>query len=144
MRRTVLVAGGVAVAGAVGLVVRDRRSAASSRRADRRPGDGRGRRPLPTAQVDGVTVYLAPDPPDEALLPRYPDAARLKIPRHLGPADPAIRAELGPGGGVAEPLRAVFLVVAEGGGYHPVLFAPDAPFQVEVPALRVDQGRGTG
>ena len=50
--------------------------------------------------VEGVTVYLAPDPPDEALLPRYPDAARLKIPRHLGPADPAIRAELGPGGGV--------------------------------------------
>ena len=62
---------------------------------------------------------------------RMPRASQ--IPRHLGPADPPIRAELGPGGGVAEPLRAVFLVVAEGGGYHLVLFAPDAPFQVEVP-----------
>jgi len=36
----------------------------------------------------------------------------------------------------------VFLVVAEGGGYHLVLFAPDAPFQVEVPALRVTYGAG--
>jgi hypothetical protein len=100
--------------------------------------DGR----MSMAQVEGVTVYLAPDPPDEALLPRYPDAARLKLPRHLGPADLSIRAELGPGGGVPEPLRAVFLVVAEEGGYHPVLFAPDAPFQVEVPAVRINRGEG--
>ena len=134
MRRTVLGVGGVAAAGALGLVVRDRNASPtpspSTTTTATVSADGR----MPTAQVEGVTVYLAPDPPDEALLPRYPDAARLKIPRHLGPADLAIRAELGPGGGVAEPLRAVFLVVAEGGGYHPVLFAPDAPFQVEVPA----------
>ena len=144
VRRTVLAAGGVAVAGAVGLVVRDRQQAASSASPTTAPATVTADGTLPTAQVEGVTVYLAPDPPDEALLPRYPDAARLKIPRHLGPADPAIRAELGPGGGVAEPLRAVFLVVAEEGGYHPVLFAPDAPFQVEVPALRVRQEAGDG
>jgi len=144
VRRTVLGVGGVAAAGALGFVVRERSSAPAP--APSGPvratvaADGQ----LPTAQVEGVTVYLAPDPPDEAFLPRYPDAARLKIPRHLGPADPAIRAELGPGGGVAEPLRAAFLVVAEGGGHHLVLFAPDAPFQVEVPGLRVDQAAGNG
>ena len=144
VRRTVLGVGGVAAAGALGFVVRERSSApAPAPSATVRAtvaADGQ----LPTAQVEGVTVYLAPDPPDEAFLPRYPDAARLKIPRHLGPADPTIRAELGPGGGVTEPLRAAFLVVAEGGGHHLVLFAPDAPFQVEVPGLRVDQAAGNG
>ncbi|HET7821713.1 MAG TPA: hypothetical protein VFL10_09315 [Ornithinibacter sp.] len=142
VRRTVLGVGGVAAVGALALVVRDRNGSPtpspSIATTATVSADGR----MPTAQVDGVTVYLAPDPPDEAMLPRYPDAARLRIPRHLGPADVAIRAELGPGGGVAEPLRAVFLVVAEGGGYHPVLFAPDAPFQVEVPAVRVSQWEG--
>jgi hypothetical protein len=142
VRRTVLGVGGVAAVGALGLVVRDRNAAPnpspSTTTTATVSADGR----MPTAQVEGVTVYLAPEPPDEALLPRYPDAARLKLPRHLGPADLAIRAELGPGGGVAEPLRAVFLVVAEEGGYHPVLFAPDAPFQVEVPAVRVTQWEG--
>jgi hypothetical protein len=142
VRRTVLGVGGVAAAGALGFVVRDRNASPapspSTTTTATVSADGR----MPTAQVGGVTVYLAPDPPDEALLPRYPDAARLKLPRHLGPADLAIRAELGPGGGVAEPLRAVFLVVAEGGGYHPVLFAPDAPFQVEVPSVRVSQWEG--
>jgi len=144
VRRTVLGVGGVAAVGVLGFVVRDRNGSPvpspTATSTATVAADGR----MPTAQVDGVTVYLAPDPPDEALLPRYPDAARLKIPRHLGPADPAIRAELGPGGGVAEPLRAAFLVVAEGGGYHLVLFAPDAPFQVEVPGLRVDQAAGNG
>ena len=142
VRRTVLGVGGVAAAGALGFVVRDRNAlptpSPSIITTATVSADGR----MPTAQVEGVTVHLAPDPPDEALLPRYPDAARLKIPRHLGPADVAIRAELGPGGGVPEPLRAVFLVVAEGGGYHPVLFAPDAPFQVEVPSVRVSQWEG--
>ena len=140
VRRSVLVVGGLAAAGAVGFVVRDRTPSPAPRPSVTATVAANGR--MPTARVDGVTVYLAPDPPDEALLPRYPDAERLQIPRHLGPADMAIRAELGPGGGVAEPLRAVFLVVAEGGGYHPVLFAPDAPFQVEVPAMRVNQWEG--
>jgi len=142
VRRTVLGVGGVAAVGALGLVLRDRNGSPvpspTATSTATVAADGR----MPTAQIGGVTVYLAPDPPDEALLPRYPDAARLKIPRHLGPADLAIRAELGPGGGVAEPLRAVFLVVAEGGGFHPVLFAPDAPFQVEVPTVRINQGEG--
>ncbi len=137
VRRSALVVGGLAAAGAVGFVVRDRTPSPAPRPSVTATVAADGR--MPTARVDGVTVYLAPDPPDEALLPRYPDAARLQLPRHLGPADLAIRAELGPGGGVEEPLRAVFLVVAEGGGYHLVLFAPDAPFQVEVPALRVNQ-----
>jgi len=136
--------GSFLVVGALGFVVRDRSAspapAPSATVAATVAADGR----MPTAQLEGVTVYLAPDPPDEAFLPRYPDAARLKIPRHLGPADPAIRAELGPGGGVTEPLREAFLVVAEGGGHHLVLFAPDAPFQVEVPGLRVDQAAGNG
>ncbi len=140
VRRSALVAGGLAAAGAVGFVVRDRTPSPEPRPSVTATVAANGR--MPTARVDGVTVYLAPDPPDEALLPRYPDAARLQIPRHLGPADLAIRAELGPEGGVDEPLRAVFLVVAEGGGYHPVLFAPDAPFQVEVPAVRVNQWEG--
>ena len=144
VRRTVLGVGGVAAAGALGFVVRERELGAGPAPSGTVRATVAADGQLPTAQVEGVTVYLAPDPPDEAFLPRYPDAARLKIPRHLGPADPAIRAELGPGGGVAEPLRAVFLVVAEGGGYHPVLFAPDAPFQVEVPGLRVDQAAGNG
>ena len=141
VRRTALVAGGVAVVGVVGLVVRDRQQAASTpspTAAASVAADGT----LPTAQVEGVTVYLAPDPPAEALLPRYPDAARLAIPRHLGPAATAIRAELGPGAGLQEPLRAVYLVVAEGGGHHPVLFAPQAPFQVEVTGVRVNQAQG--
>ena len=140
VRRSALVAGGLAAAGAVGFVVRDRTPAPAPRPSVPATVAANGR--MPTAGVEGVTVYLAPDPPDEALLPRYPDAARLQIPRHLGPADQAIRAELGPGGGVAEPLRAVFLVVAEGGGHHPVLFAPDAPFQVEVPSVQVIQRPG--
>lgn len=140
VRRTVIGVGGVVAAGALGFLVRERNPSPTPAPSVTATVAADGR--MPTAQVDGVTVYLAPDPPDEALLPRYPDAARLKIPRHLGPADLAIRAELGPGGGVAEPLRAVFLVVAEGGGYHPVLFAPDAAFQVEVPELRVSQWEG--
>jgi hypothetical protein len=140
VRRSALVVGGLAAAGAVGFVVRDRTPSPAPRPSITATVAANGR--MPTARVDGVTVYLAPDPPDEALLPRYPDATQLQIPRHLGPADPSIRAELGPGGGVEEPLRAVFLVVAEGGGYHPVLFAPDAPFQVEVPAVRVNQWEG--
>ena len=144
VRRTVLGVGGVAAAGALGFVVRERSSAPAPAPSGTVRATVAADGQLPTAQVEGVTVYLAPDPPDEAFLPRYPDAARLKIPRHLGPADPAIRADLGPGGGVAEPLRAAFLVVAEGGGYHLVLFAPDAPFQVEVPGLRVDQAAGNG
>lgn len=143
VRRTVIGTGGVAALGGLLLVVRDRAPAPAPTptAAPATVGaDGR----LPTAEVGGATVYLAPDPPDEALLPRYPRAAELAIPRHLGPADQAIRATLGPGAlpGVAEPLRAVFLVVAEGGGYHPVLFAPGAPFQVEVPAARVNQWEG--
>ena len=140
VRRSALVVGGLAAAGAVGFVVRDRTPAPGPRPSVTPTVAADGR--MPTARVDGVTVYLAPDPPDEALLPRYPDAARLQLPRHLGPADASIRAELGPGGGVEEPLRAVFLVVAEGGGYHPVLLAPAAPFEVEVPALRVNQWEG--
>ena len=142
VRRTALAAGSVVVAGAVGFVVRDRRQAASTFSPTAVPATVAADGTLPTAQVEGVTLYLAPDPPAEALLPRYPDAARLAIPRHLGPAATAIRAELGPGAGVAEPLRAVYLVVAEGGGHRPVFFAPQAPFQVEVAGVRVSQAQG--
>ncbi len=140
VRRSVLGVGGLAAVGALGLVLREpgRSPAPAPTAAATVAANGR----MPTAQVDGVTVWLAPAPPDEALLPRYPEAVRLQIPRHLGPADRAIRAELGPGEGVAGALRAVFLVVAEGGGYHPVLLAPGAPFQVEVPTVRVSQWEG--
>ena len=142
VRRTALVVGGAAAVGVVGLVVRDRTPASPRPTAPTAAAtvgaDGR----MPTAEVDGVTVFLAPDPPAEARLPRYPDAGRLAIPRHLGPAPVAIRALLEPGGAVPEPLRAVFLVVAEGGGHHLVLFAPDAPFQLEVPGVRINQREG--
>ncbi len=140
VRRSVLGVGGLAVAGALGLVLRDEGSPGvrSPTVAATVAADGR----MPTARVDGVTVFLAPSPPDEALLPRYPNAVRLQIPRHLGPADPSIRAELGPGAGVAGPLRAVYLVVSAGGGYHPVFFAPGAPFQVEVPTVRISLWEG--
>ncbi len=140
VRRSALAVGGLAAAGALGFVLRDEDSppVPAPTAAATVAADGR----MPTARVDGVTVFLAPSPPDEALLPRYPDAVRLQIPRHLGPADPAIRAELGPGGGVAGPLRAVYLVVSAGGGYHPVFFAPDAPFQVELPAVRISLWEG--
>jgi hypothetical protein len=143
VRRTVIGAGGVAALGGLWVVLRDRAPAAAPTPTVAPAtvaADGR----LPTAKVGDVTVHLAPDPPAEAALPRYPRAAELAIPRHLGPGDPAVRARLGPGGlsGVAEPLRAVFLVVAEGGGYHPVLFAPNAPFEVEVPGVRVNQWEG--
>ena len=140
VRRSVLGVGGLAVAGALGLVLRDEGSpgAPSPTAAATVAADGR----MSTARVDGVTVYLAPSPADEALLPRYPDAVRLQIPRHLGPADPSIRAELEAGSGIAGPLRAVYLVVSAGGGYHPVFFAPDAPFQVEVPTVRISLWEG--
>ncbi|HYN65920.1 MAG TPA: hypothetical protein VES93_03455 [Ornithinibacter sp.] len=142
-RRTAIGAGGVAALGGLIVVLREPAPApvpAPTAAAATVGADGA----LPTATVGGATVHLAPDPPFEALLPRYPRAAELAIPRHLGPADQSIRAELGAGGlyGVAEPLRAVFLVVAEGGGYHPVLFAPDFPFHVEVPAVRINQWEG--
>jgi hypothetical protein len=142
LRRTALVAGAVAAAGVVGFVVRERTPSPgpppNPSTTATVSADGR----MPTAEVDGVTVHLAPAPADEALLPRYPDAARLRIPRHLGPGDVAIRAELGRLGGLGEPLRAVYLVAAEEGGYHPVLYAPDAPFQVEVTDVRINQWQG--
>ncbi len=140
VRRSALALGGLAAAGALGVVLRDEGSppVPTPTAAATVAADGR----MPTARVDGITVFLAPSPPDEALLPRYPDAVRLRIPRHLGPADPAIRAEIGPGVGVAGPLRAVYLVVSAGGGYHPVFFAPDAPFQVELPAVRISLWEG--
>jgi hypothetical protein len=135
VRRSVLGVGGLAAAGALAVVLSKPGppTAPAPTATARVAANGR----MPTAKVDGVTVFLAPSPPDEALLPRYPEAVRLQIPRHIGPADPAIRAELGAGGGVAGPLRAVYLVVSTGGGYHPVFFAPDAPFQVEVPTVRI-------
>ncbi len=143
VRRTVIGAGGVAALGGFLVVLRERAPAPVATPTVTPVTVGEDGR-LPTAKVGDATVYLAPDPPSEALLPRYPRAAELAIPRHLGPADPAIRAALAPGAlsGVAEPLRAVFLVVAEGGGYHPVLFAPDAPFHVEVPEVRINQWEG--
>ena len=143
VRRTVIGAGGVAALGGVFLVVQDRAPAPVPTQGAAPMAMGADGR-LPTAEIGGVTVYLAPDPPAEAGLPRYPRATELAIPRHLGPADPAIRATSGSGAppGVAEPLRAVFLVVAEGGGYHPVLFAPGAPVQVQVLAARITQWEG--
>ncbi|MFL6078360.1 MAG: hypothetical protein ACJ714_00390 [Ornithinibacter sp.] len=140
VRRSALAVGGLAAAGVVGFVLREPGSSPAPAPTTTATVAANGR--MPTARVDGVTVFLAPAPPDEALLPRYPQAVRLRIPRHLGPADPAIRAELGPGGGVEGRLRAVYLVVSAGGGYHPVFFAPDAPFQVELPAVRISLWEG--
>ena len=146
-RRTVVGVGVVAAAGvAVGVVLR--RTGADPLGLD--PADAlpttseEGR--LPSVDVDGVEVFLAPDPIVEGRLPRYPRARALALPRRIGPGDPAARAVLGVGGirGVAEPVRAVFLVGADGGRLSPVLYAPGAPVtHVLVPSVRVSLGEGS-
>ena len=146
MRRTVLAVGAVAAAGAVVAVVHEPGpddSAPDRAGALATPGEvGR----LESVLVDGIPVFLAPDPETEARLPRYPDAGPLAIPRHLGPGDVASRAVVGVDGvrGVPQRIRAVFLVVAEGGRRSPVVHAPEAsPPHVLFPEVRLNESPGT-
>ncbi len=147
VRRTVLTVGAVAAAGvAVAAVVREPGSELSAPdRVDALATPGEGGR-LTSVAVDGIPVFLAPDPETEGRLPRYPDAGALAIPRHLGPGDPASRAVVGVEGvgGVAQRIRAVFLVVAEDGRRSPVVYAPEAsPPHVLFPEVRVNEWPGT-
>ncbi|GAA4403531.1 hypothetical protein GCM10023168_15160 [Fodinibacter luteus] len=141
VRRTVLGSGLVAAAAAVvAVVVRepppDPLRAPPSAAATTAGADGR----LAFVEVDGITVFMAPDPRAEGRLPPYPGADELAIPRHLGPGDPTTRAVLGEGGlaGVSEPVRAVFLVGAEGRRLNPVLYAPGAAVtHILVPGIQL-------
>ena len=145
VRRTVLAVGAVAAAGAVVAVVNQPGSDLSvTDQADPLATGEVGR--LASVVVDGIPVFLAPDPETEARLPRYPDAGAVAIPRHLGPGDPASRAVVGVDGvrGVPQRIRAVFLVVAEGGRRSPVVYAPEAsPPHVLFPEVRVNEWPGT-
>ena len=118
--------------------------------ASSRCGTGRdpGPGPTPTPTATGVADGRLPtcrgrgshactwrrSRPTRRCCPRYPDAARLRHPAPPRPGRPGHpRRARARSRGVSGPLRAVFLVVGEAGGFHPVLFAPRAPFQVEVP-----------
>ena len=147
VRRTVLTVGAVAAAGAVVAAVTHEPGsdvpAPDEADALATPGEvGR----LESVLVDGIPVFLAPDPENEARLPRYPDAGALAIPRHLGPGDAASRAVVGVDGvrGVPQRIRAVFLVVAEDGRRSPVVHVPQAsPPHVLFPEVRVYEWPGT-
>ncbi len=114
-RRVVL--GGIAVgaAGAGAALLLDR----PQRRAEDVVG-----RVLPTVEVAGIHVALAPRPGDEVRLLRYPDAAGLGLRPGLGPGDPSGSPRLvGP---LTAPLRAVYLVSSSGRrGLDVVLETPD-------------------
>ncbi|WP_345204213.1 sigma-70 family RNA polymerase sigma factor [Fodinibacter luteus] len=125
VRRTVLGVGVVAAAGVVASVVaRDP--------TDRRPVpvestppalvDGR----LPSVEVDGVAVFLAPDPRSEVRLPRFPGADGLGLPGHLRAGHPATAPVLGEGGlrGIRGPVRAVLFAPTADGAVSPVLLCP--------------------
>ena len=146
VRRTVLAVGAVAAAGAVVAAVVHEPGPDDSApdRADALATPGEVGR-LESVLVDGIPVFLAPDPETEARLPRYPDAGPLAIPRHLGPGDAASRAVVGVDGvrGVPQRIRAVFLVVAEGGRRSPVVHAPEAsPPHVLFPEVRAERVAG--
>ena len=140
VRRTVLGLGGLAAAGvALDIVLREPPSGSApapsggatttTSTGTVTPGrtaaaDGR----LASVEVNGVSVFLAPDPVAEGQLPRYPDADPLWISGRIGPAEPSKRAMIGEDGlaGVAQPIRAVFFVSSDEED-SPVLFVPDAP-----------------
>ena len=148
VRRTVVGAGVVAVAGVVLAAVVDEPDPDEPglNRADALPTLDVEAGRLPSVEVDGIPVFLAPDPVAEARLPRYPRSAALAVPRHVGPGDPETRAVMGVDGlrGVPEPVRAVFLVTGEGGRLSPVIYAPRAPSpHVLVPTVRVLERPGT-
>ncbi len=141
-RRTWLGLAGVATAGgALALVLRDggaeRAPVTPSPTVSASPG---GNGALAFVGVGGVRVSLAPAPRLEPELPRYPDAASQALPDRLTSGEDRPRAVLDPNGiaGVQDPVRAVFLVHGEGGGYQPVLFLPGGdPAHVLVTAIRL-------
>lgn len=98
--------------------------------------DGR----LPLLQVQGVRVYLAPDPRSEANLPVYPLREELALPETLDAGPVEARAVLGEQGltGVANAVRGVFMVATSGDRSSPVLYAPNAstPY-VLVPSVQM-------
>ncbi|HEU5240733.1 MAG TPA: hypothetical protein VFU25_01850, partial [Ornithinibacter sp.] len=124
-RRVLLGAGAAAAAGAlVTVVVRDRASGPSD--PARRPSPSPTR--LPTAEVGGLTVSLAPEPGVETLLPPYEDAASLALGERIGFRDAQDLMQLGPGLGLSEndtSVRAVLLAWTPGAdGMLPVLHTP--------------------
>ncbi|HSF98756.1 MAG TPA: hypothetical protein VLA55_08700 [Ornithinibacter sp.] len=103
--------------------------------------DGR----LPLLEIQGARVYLAPDPRSEGRLPVYPLLDELAMPVNFGPGDRARRAVMGEAGldGVAQAVRAVFMVATDRAGSSPVLYAPGAATpHVLVPQVRVPQTFG--
>ncbi len=91
-RRTVLVAGGVVGAGALGAVV-----------VPRLLGRGDGAPPvgdslLGTTRLDDVVVQLAPTPEDEVGLPLAPDRVELPVPDPVGPGEPGDVVSIPPAG----------------------------------------------
>ncbi|MBM6398870.1 hypothetical protein [Phycicoccus sonneratiae] len=149
VRRRGLVAGAVVLAGgavAVAVTGRDTpapRVAPSSSATSSTGGPGR----LQGVPVDGVGVYLAPEPSLETRLPLYPDAARLALPQRLGPGRDRPLEILSPAGTTAS-VRAVFLVRVEG-GVQPALFLPRQSTRLQLVAMAplrptVDAGGNTG
>lgn len=130
VRRSLLAAGFVLAGGAVAAVAlrepdappRPRPVPTSSSSAA--VADGR----LPLLQVQGVRVYLAPDPRSEANLPVYPLREELALPETLAAGPVEARAVLGEQGltGVANAVRGVFMVATSGDRSSPVLYAPNA------------------
>ena len=124
-RRVLLGAGAAAAAGAlVTVVVRDRASGPSDPAAGPSPSATR----LPTADVGGLTVSLAPEPGAETLLPHYEGAASLALGERIGFGDAQDLMQLGPGLGLPEndtSVRAVLLAwTPEADGMLPVLHTP--------------------
>jgi DNA-directed RNA polymerase specialized sigma24 family protein len=140
VRRTVLGVGAMTAAGMVLTVVLREPPTDAPLPIETAPtaaGDGR----LTSVEASGVSVFLAPDARSEALLPRYPGADELRLPRQLGPGDPSTWAVLGKGGllGVTTPVRAAFLVGTADGASNPVLYVPGARAErVHVPGAVVE------
>ncbi|GAA4399877.1 hypothetical protein GCM10023153_26560 [Ornithinibacter aureus] len=142
VRRTVLGAGVALVGGAVAAVALREPEAPPGPRPAPTPSpsaavaDGR----LPLLTVQGVRVYLAPDPRSEANLPEYPLREELAFPQVLGAGPVGERAVLGEQGltGVSTGVRGVFMVATSEDRSSPVLYAPNAPTPyVLVPSVRM-------
>ena len=124
-RRVLLGAGAAAAAGAlVTVVVRDRAPGPSEPAGSPRPTVS----VLPTAEVGGLTVSLAPEPGAETLLPRYADAASLALGERIGFDNAQDLEQLGPGRGLTQndtSVRAVLLAwMPEAAAMLPVLHTP--------------------